>query len=268
MKKLIASILLGVFVLSVFYPTIYATENALANEITEEIPEETEQITNETDTEKGEIESSEENEPEIEAEPIDSDEIFEEDEEDFKEEQDEIELETPVEPEKEEVVEEIKIDKQLPIFEVQTSPQEEVKVEISEPEQPAMEQMMRSEPENYTGKMYIETPSVITYTLSEQKTMHISGWAVSNDPAAYMIAVIDGNMYPCQVTRNNRLDVDQIVSPTFGGTKNTPKAGISIDVNIANLRRREPYCCCIGSIALTQSVSVLANAIENWNSGI
>ena len=99
-----------------------------------------------------------------------------------------------------------------------------------------MEQMMRSEPENYTGKMYIETPSVITYTLSEQKTMHISGWAVSNDPAAYMIAVIDGNMYPCQVTRNNRLDVDQIVSPTFGGTKNTPKAGISIDVNIADLR--------------------------------
>ena len=87
--------------------------------------------------------------------------LLAEDEEDLKEEQDEIELETPVEPEKEEVVEEIKIDKQLPIFEVQTSPQEEVKVEISEPEQPAMEQMMRSEPENYTGKMYIETPRMI-----------------------------------------------------------------------------------------------------------
>ena len=262
MKKLIASILLGVFVLSVFYPTIYATENALANEITEEIAEE--EITNETDMEKKEeTDLPEENEPEIESEPSDSDEIFEENEEDFKEEQDEIELETPAEPEKEEVVEEIKIDEQLPTFEVQTSPQEEIKVEISEPEQPAMEQMMRSEPENYTGKMYIETPSVITYTLSEQKTMHIAGWAVSNDPAVYMIVVIDGKMYPCQVTRNNRLDVDQIVSPAFGGTKNTPKAGISIDVNIADLRRGKSYGCCIRSFTPSSSDGFITNAIKS-----
>ncbi len=121
---------------------------------------------------------------------------------------------------------------------------------------------------NYSGKMYLESPNVVNCNLPDQNIMHLSGWAVSNDPAAYMIVVIDGKMYPCQVTRNNRLDVDQIVSPAFGGTKNTPKAGISIEVNIADLRRRKPYGCCIGSITLAQSVSVLTNAIENWNSSI
>ncbi len=87
----------------------------------------------------------------------------------------------------------------------------------------------------YSGKMNIETPSVITHALPDQNIMNITGWAVSDDPAAYMIVVIDGRMYPCTVTRNNRLDVDQIVSSAFGGNRNTPKAGISIGVNIGDL---------------------------------
>ena len=65
--------------------------------------------------------------------------------------------------------------------------------------------------------------------------MEIKGWAVSNDPAAYMIVLIDGEIRPCTVTRTNRPDVDALVSPSYGGTVNTPKAGVVIRVNIDGL---------------------------------
>ncbi len=87
----------------------------------------------------------------------------------------------------------------------------------------------------YAGRMNIESPTVLNHSLPNQKIMQISGWAVSNDPAAYMIVLIDGEIRPCTVTRTNRPDVDSLVSPSYGGITSTPKAGVLIRVDIDGL---------------------------------
>lgn len=89
----------------------------------------------------------------------------------------------------------------------------------------------------YTGKMYMENFPLLTYTLPNSNTMNLFGWAVSDDAGAYLIVEIDGKQYTSSTTRTKRSDVDSTVSPNYGGTVNTPKAGFSINVNISNLAK-------------------------------
>ena len=89
---------------------------------------------------------------------------------------------------------------------------------------------------NYVGKMYVESPSAMaSYNLSDEKTMQIKGWAVSNDVGAYMLVYINGKISDYTTTRTVRTDVDKVVSPSYGGTKTTPKAGFTLNVNIGIL---------------------------------
>ncbi len=87
----------------------------------------------------------------------------------------------------------------------------------------------------YTGRMYIDTPTTLSYQVPQTKTMNISGWAVSDDEKARMVVKIDGKDCTYQVKRTSRGDIDSLISPAYGGTVKTPNAGFSIDVNIENM---------------------------------
>ena len=89
----------------------------------------------------------------------------------------------------------------------------------------------------YKGKMYVESPNKngVTYTLPENNNMQIKGWAVSNDPAAYMIVCVDGKQVQSTLQRTARKDVDKAVSGSYGGTSATPKAGFTLTLDISGL---------------------------------
>ena len=91
--------------------------------------------------------------------------------------------------------------------------------------------------QSFKGKMYVESPNKngVTYTLPENNNMQIKGWAVSNDPAAYMIVCVDGKQVQSTLQRTARGDVDKAVSGSYGGTSATPKAGFTLTLDISGL---------------------------------
>ena len=90
-------------------------------------------------------------------------------------------------------------------------------------------------PKEYSGRMYIDTPTTLSYQVPQTTTMNIAGWAVSDDEKARMVVKIDGKDCTYQVRRTSRGDIDSVISPAYGGTTKTPNAGFSIDVNLENL---------------------------------
>lgn len=90
-------------------------------------------------------------------------------------------------------------------------------------------------PTQYIGKMCVETGTNVGCSVPQTTKMNLSGWAVSNDTEAYIVANIDGNDCRYQVARQARGDVDGSISPAYGGTAKTPRAGFSMEIDIANL---------------------------------
>ena len=97
------------------------------------------------------------------------------------------------------------------------------------------ERMVNVQNKNYRGALCIDTPSnnqIITRPDVNQIT--IAGWAVSDDTNASVRILLDGNVVINNATRNQRADVDRIVSPEYGGANLTPKAGYSGTIDISN----------------------------------
>ena len=88
---------------------------------------------------------------------------------------------------------------------------------------------------NYRGALCIDTTTnnqIITRP--DVNLITISGWAVSDDTNASVRILLDGNIVINNATRNQRADVDRIVSPEYGGASLTPKAGFSGTIDISN----------------------------------
>ncbi len=92
--------------------------------------------------------------------------------------------------------------------------------------------------QKYKGTMNLENPTYHkSFTKPEQTQIKIEGWAVSNDQAATMRILVDGKVVLQNVNRTKRGDVDSIISPAYGGTSNTPKAGFSAQIDSSNLTK-------------------------------
>lgn len=88
----------------------------------------------------------------------------------------------------------------------------------------------------YQGKMYIENPTYNqNFTRPDDTKLTLRGWAVSEDSNADLKVFIDGNAVSANLSRTGRGDVDSLVSPPFGGTVTTPKAGFTGNIDISNL---------------------------------
>lgn len=87
----------------------------------------------------------------------------------------------------------------------------------------------------YRGRSYIDSPNnAETFIRPDCQNIKVQGWAVSDDKEATVQILLDGNVVG-NATRCQRGDVDYIVSPEYGGTAITSKAGIEYSLNIANL---------------------------------
>jgi GH25 family lysozyme M1 (1,4-beta-N-acetylmuramidase) len=88
------------------------------------------------------------------------------------------------------------------------------------------------------GSMCIDVPSASqTYTLPNTNTLSIAGWAVSTDSNSTVRAYINNNLVIEKMTRSSRSDVDKIVSPSYGGTSKTPKAGFYGTIDISQYKK-------------------------------
>ena len=89
--------------------------------------------------------------------------------------------------------------------------------------------------QKYQGKIYLEKPTnAQTFTRPDITKVQLQGWAVSNDSNATIRILLDGNVVNNSLARCERLDVDTLISPTYGGAKATPKAGFSGEIDISN----------------------------------
>ena len=88
----------------------------------------------------------------------------------------------------------------------------------------------------YQGSVCIDTPiNAQSIIKSNSSLMTVVGWAVSNDEKASLRLLLDGKLMTNNLNRTPRADVDKIVSPSYGGTTKTPRAGFNTTVNIADL---------------------------------
>ena len=89
--------------------------------------------------------------------------------------------------------------------------------------------------QSYRGDMCIDVPQNNTkYIKQNTNSVRISGWAVSGDSSATVRLKIDDKLEKNVLTRVKRPDVDQLVSPRFGGTNCTPNAGYNEMIDIRN----------------------------------
>ena len=83
--------------------------------------------------------------------------------------------------------------------------------------------------------MYIEKPIANqNYIRPDDKNLTIEGWAVANDQNAKLQVFVDGNLINSNIVRIDRVDVNKSISPSYGGTKETPKAGFKAIIDISN----------------------------------
>ena len=91
------------------------------------------------------------------------------------------------------------------------------------------------ENKKYLGKTCIDYPTQNKNFIKPDDTkINVQGWAVANDTNANLQIFIDGNLINTNIERFSRTDVDNTVSNTYGGTKETPKAGFSSKIDITN----------------------------------
>ena len=195
--------MLMIVTFSVFYPVIYATEenNISTNEITEVQEEEK-------------------------AQNLVTEEVTEESEEEPEEATEEIKLEEVTETRQEETI----------LEEPKTEPEQVEQPEQSEPKEveiiPNEEPQNVEAPLNYAGRMYLDSPANNQTTMASANTLKIQGWAVSSDSGAALHLYVNGRYISNIHTRTSRGDVDNSVSPAYGGTAATPKAGFEFDLDI------------------------------------
>lgn len=72
------------------------------------------------------------------------------------------------------------------------------------------------------------------YIRPDDKSLILEGWAVANDQNAKLQILVDGNVVNPNITRISRTDVDNTVSVQYGGTQETPKAGVKAVIDISN----------------------------------
>ena len=83
--------------------------------------------------------------------------------------------------------------------------------------------------------MHIEKPVANqNYIRPDDKNLTIEGWAVANDQNAKLQVFVDGNLINSNIVRIDRVDVNKSISPSYGGTKETPKAGFKAIIDISN----------------------------------
>lgn len=89
---------------------------------------------------------------------------------------------------------------------------------------------------SYSGKVYVDFPtSFQNFTRPKYENIEIRGWAVSNDSNATLKILIDNREVESTITRTERQDVDNIISPEYGGKENTPNAGFIGNINFDNM---------------------------------
>lgn len=89
------------------------------------------------------------------------------------------------------------------------------------------------ENKKYSGQVFIDNPKTNTsYTRPEDTNITLQGWAVANDINSKLQILVDGNVVNTNIERFSREDVDRLISPKYGGTKETPKAGFQTAINI------------------------------------
>ena len=91
------------------------------------------------------------------------------------------------------------------------------------------------ENKKYIGRVFVDNPKInTTYTRPDDKRVLLQGWAVANDINAKFQIFVDGNIINTNIERFSREDVDKLISNQYGGTKETPKAGFQVGINISN----------------------------------
>ena len=91
------------------------------------------------------------------------------------------------------------------------------------------------ENKKYLGKCCIDYPiNNSNYIIPDDEIITFSGWAVSEDSNATLRFFVDGNLVENNLNRILREDVDDKVSPNFGGKNTTPNAGFSYQLNVNN----------------------------------
>ena len=90
---------------------------------------------------------------------------------------------------------------------------------------------------SYQGKIYIESPAVNQSfnTRTNGIKINVVGWAVSTDSNVTLQCLVDGKNTNASFTRVSRGDVDTLVSPSYGGTSATPKAGFNCSLDITTV---------------------------------
>ena len=89
--------------------------------------------------------------------------------------------------------------------------------------------------QNYKGALCIDSPSnYATIEKSGNNTLLVQGWAVAEDEKASLRILVDGQLVSDTLLREERSDVDQLVSPNYGGKSATPKPGFYQNISIDN----------------------------------
>ena len=88
---------------------------------------------------------------------------------------------------------------------------------------------------NYSGSINIDAPGN-NQTFNTRKngmSINICGWAVSNTPNAKLQCFVDNSFFNSNIYRVERSDVNNLISPQFGGVSINPKAGFNCIVNLS-----------------------------------
>lgn len=88
---------------------------------------------------------------------------------------------------------------------------------------------------NYSGMINIDSPQN-NQTFNTRKNgmeINICGWAVSNAQNSKIQCFIDDNFVNSNIERVERNDVNEIISPAYGGVSINPKAGFNCIVNLS-----------------------------------
>lgn len=91
---------------------------------------------------------------------------------------------------------------------------------------------------NYSGMLCIDSPTENQSfnTRTAGNILSIAGWAVSNDSNAKLQCLLDDNIVNQKFERVSRTDVDELISPGFGGALTTPNAGFNCLVDISLIK--------------------------------
>ena len=91
---------------------------------------------------------------------------------------------------------------------------------------------------NYSGMINIDSPinNQSFNTRDNGTIIHVCGWAVSNISNAKLQCFLDGNIVNTNFERVIRTDVDNLISPDYGGVSINSKAGFNCLIDISLIK--------------------------------